>query len=552
MKKKLTKVFSLVMAAALTGTLLSGCGGTEADNDAPFDNTKAHLYIGNLLSGFRDDWLKAQIADFEEYYKDTDFDGKKGIQVHIDNKNSEFLQSAIYENMKYYENDLYYLDNIPDLERFVTGNVIAETTEWVTEKIYDEDGNIAKDTGKPATQSIIDTMYEGWAQDYEFDGKYYGLSWRVAYGGIIYDADLFDSEGLYYYADGELGATQEDIDAGDCSIGPDGKPGTIDDGMPVTWADFLRLVNEMVAKNITPFTWAGQTSYQRSNAFNYIYANYEGANDYALNFSLNGTDGTLGEITEATGYKLLEQEGRNAALKAFYDISRDTRNYSENAFKSTQSHKQAEYEYVFSTRTNKKIAMLMEGGWWEVEAKEYFNTMGKTNPNLGYGKRNFRLLPVPDFVGVDGVETQTNNERVLYGTGSNSLECVSANSPRKELAKLWLQFVHSREQLSSFTEETSAFRPFNFVATEEEFARYTSYTKSIYTMIDEGAKTVTDHSNSKFYKANNSYFDTFKNQVKIGNTTYTEPMAAFVTDKNFTVSHAFKSMAGLKDSYPRM
>ena len=56
MKKKLTKVFSLVMAAALTGTLLSGCGGTEADNDAPFDNTKAHLYIGNLLSGFGDDW----------------------------------------------------------------------------------------------------------------------------------------------------------------------------------------------------------------------------------------------------------------------------------------------------------------------------------------------------------------------------------------------------------------------------------------------------------------------------------------------------------------
>ena len=65
------------------------------------------------------------------------------------------------------------------------------------------------------------------------------------------------------------------------------------------------------------------------------------------------------------------------------------------------------------------------------------------------------------------------------------------NTPEEqmELAKLFLQFAQSREQLSKSTKNMGAcFRSYNFTATPEELSGYTKYAQDVYKYIQEGAK----------------------------------------------------------------
>ena len=75
------------------------------------------------------------------------------------------------------------------------------------------------------------------------------------YTGIVYDVDLFDSKGLYFKADGTLGAKLADTNKG---MGPDGQANTYDDGLPQTYAQFFTLCKHMSDKGIIPFIWTGQ------------------------------------------------------------------------------------------------------------------------------------------------------------------------------------------------------------------------------------------------------------------------------------------------------
>lgn len=556
------KTISIMMASLLSISVLSAvaCGGQNGGDVIAED--KSQLNVGIFNAGLGTVWLEEVKRDFEEYYKDTEFEtGKKGVQVIIDKKKEEFRPGNLIQTMPDYDNAMYFLDQGSYFE-FINKGMLSDITETVQEKIFDENGDLAEITKKAATQSIEDTMMPEYRNFYKTNGKYFGIPYYYSVGGIIYDADLFDEKGFYFDKKGKIGASQEDIDAGNCSTGPDGKLGTSDDGMPNTWNDFVKLMTEMRQSGVIPFTWSGFYNYQRNFAYTQIYANYEGANNFGLNYSFDGHDDGLNlDITVDNAKELFNQEGRVAGIKAFYDIASNNKNYSSKAL--TQNHTEAEFEYVWSVKTNSPIAMFMEGGYWESEARSVFDEMALENAAFGYGKRNFKLLPVPNFTGVSGVKDQTNAERCIFGK-SRAQGCYVVLSEKNKcenkelqasLAKLFLKFVQQREQLVKFTKNVGAcFRCYNFTIKPEEKAQFTKYGQSIMTYIEEGAKVVTNVPVSDFRKNNSGLFDEGNNAWsfiarKGVDTRMYDPFNYFYAYKGATVEECVNDMKDTSNSY---
>ncbi len=513
MMKKMKRAMVQLLALTMLASSLVACGGGGETSST--DATKSTLNVGVFDAGLGTTFFNVMAADFEEYYKETSFeDNKKGVQVVMDAKKDEFKVGNLSNTMPNYENALYFMD-AASYTTYSNKGLLADITSVVTEKIYDENGDMATDTGLSATQSIEDTMLDDFVNYYKTeDSKYYAIPFYIGVSGIIYDADLFDEKGFFMYENGSFGATYDDIASGNCSKGPDGRIGTEDDGLPNTWNDFVNLMKEMRESSVIPFTWDGANTYQKNNVFEYIWANYEGKDNYMLNYTFSGHDTGLNvDITEENYKELVNQEGRKAAIKAFYDIYSNTKNYSANAL--TQSHTEAQFEYVWSsTNTNQPIAMFMEGAYWENEARSVFEEMAITDASLGYGKRNFKLMSVPKFEGVEGVKDQTNSDMVLPASGSKTFICISEKNKCKnpevqlKLAKLFIQFVQTRGQMAKFTASVGGCtRPYDYKVEEAEYNTYTQYGKSIMKYREEGAYLTTDLPLAALRKANQFLFE---------------------------------------------
>ena len=536
MKKKFGKQFAIVIAASLALGSFAGCGNigdTGNTGETTYDETKSQLNVGVFYGGLGRVWMDSLAKDFEEYYKDVSFEeGKKGVQVIVDAKKGEFEPAKLSSTMEFYDNALYALD-FSDIASWQGKGLIADISDTVNEKVYDEDGNLAEATGKEAVSSIHDIMYDEFEGYYDYDGKTYALPHRNSISGIIYDADLFDSKGYYFFANGSLGAKQADIDAGRAGTGPDGELGTADDGMPVTYSDFQTLLRKMKSENVIPFTWAqeGALDYQKNFAYEAFMANYEGAENYAKNFTSDNME------------ELANQEGRKAGIQFFYDVVKNGY-YSQKAEK--QGFSAAQFEYIDSVNTNNPIAMFMEGGYWESEARAAFDDAAVTNPDMGYGKRDFRLFPIPNFVDVDGITNQTNtsDKEVLLGKSQTAAVFITEKNKcenpevQQKLAKLFLQFMHSRQQLSNFTRDTGAcFKTFDFTATEEELSGYTKVGQNVYRYISEGAQVVSSISGTEKWKGDFTTCESTLTGCKAGE--YTNAVAYFLNNPNDSVDDCY-------------
>lgn len=517
-----TKILALSLTVITSFSALSACRPKEDNGIEQVDTTKTQLNVGVFNDGTGAYWLEEAKKDFEAYYAEKSFEkGKKGVQIVIDPQKDRFKSDVLISTMKSTENNGNTLYVVPTNQKnFYNENLIVDITDAVTEKVYDDNGDYAP--GANAKKSIIDFMYPEYLKDLKIDGKYYSVPWRTYFWGVTYDADLFNEKSLFIKKNGDVGAKQKDILTQNCSTGPDGVYGTSDDGMPNDWNTFIKLINAMVSKNVIPFTWSYQENYQRREFFNCVWANYEGANDFSLNYSFSGTDSQFGEINENNYGKLISQEGRRAALKACKDVTSRKEYYSSRV--KSNNYTDAQYEYAHSIADDKPIAMLFEGSYWEVEAKGTFDKMAVFNSGYGYGKRNFKWLPMPNFTDVDGIANQDTarlNEagkydRVLNGTSGkgtgfyiskkNKFDQATYDT-QVEIAKLFIQFVHSRKQLANFTKNTGgAFRPFNFTISDEELNEWPGVAKSIYVFIKEGATIVDETMNSSVRNNNPTRF----------------------------------------------
>ena len=76
--------------------------------------------------------------------------------------------------------------------------------------------------------------------------------------------------------------------------GPDGKPNTYDDGLPATFAEFYALCDYMTTVGVTPFVLPGSIVACETLMLYQLYADYEGRDNFLLNYTFDGeADGNV-------------------------------------------------------------------------------------------------------------------------------------------------------------------------------------------------------------------------------------------------------------------
>lgn len=501
MKRKVSRWVSCLLVLSCLSPMAACFGGGEED----IDEKKTQLYIGFVDSGTGSAWIYERADAFEKAYADwPGKDGKVGVEVHLTGKLDEFSAATLMSTMPYNGYDIYYTGpNYAGVQavQYQGASILADITDVVTGKYYDDEGNLVRNgTGTKSLEDRLITEY----RDYYNLGtatqpSYWAIPSMTTPSGVIYDADCFHDNNLYFFANGTIGATQNDIDNYETSgigKGPDGILGTYDDGMPATWEQFKKLLATMVESGVVPFVWAS-TSYQREYFFQSVYANYEGARDYQAAYTLRGEDDEFGTITEKDAWKLAGQEGKLAAYKVVADIMANPSYYSEDAMKSTTSHTNAEMYFLQSVNKGKRIGMLLEGSWWEQESREVCDDMEKIKSEWGWGKRNFKLLPIPNFKGTTLatasetggqaiVSQQEDNRQVVTMTSATGgYSVISAQTEQLDLAKEWLKFSFSRDQLVKYTQQTSSFMPLDYTFKPEEKAACTKFTQNLLTVMED-------------------------------------------------------------------
>lgn len=473
------RILALILALVMMMSLLTACGGgtTERrekqaeinqDVDAiatePPDASKAQIVVATWDGGIGSRWLELAAKAFEEKYADaTHFEeGKVGVDVIIKASRS-YDGSAIH--LTPLNEDIYFVEAV-DYYALIGNGKALDITDVVTTPLteYGEEG------------TILDKMETSVADFLETEGKYYAIPFYETFYSFAYDVDLWDEKSFYISANG--GWTDA---SGDLAAGPDGAAGTIDDGMPATYADFNKLLSRMRDAGVTPFIYPGNATDYVANMLFEQWANYEGVEQMALNYTFSGTADDLISVDEAgnvtqlpateitldNGYELQKQAGRYYVLQFVEDVLLS----SVDNYKVIDTHINAQTYFINGgITTNTPVGMIVEGSWWENEARKAFSDL----EDAGYERHNYRVMPMPhateDKIG----------QKPTWMALSNSYGFISAEGCKNvSLAKEFMKFLHTDVQLSAFSAETNMTRALKYEITEEDQAKLSTYALSI-------------------------------------------------------------------------
>lgn len=552
---KTKKLLALSLAMFFASSALSACDGgmggffteeesenlTSESEDVSLDPNKTTIYIGNYYGGLGDAWLKDLCRKYEETHPD--------VQFKVDNDKTKFLLDNISSTVKSSRDALFFVEKIYYYD-MVSQGLLADISDVVNSSL-EEFG----DTGTIADK--LDNSYKVYLANNEVcDGKYYALPTYVSHHHMVYDVDLFEQKKLYI----SKNSTEDNIiwinglTANTKSAGVDGVFGTIDDGLPVTWAQFQKLVEKMYSVNVTPFIWTGQYTDYNKGVMTGLWADYEGKANFELNYSFNGSAPLYGEsspvaITKDNAYRLQKQTGKKYALDFAKWISSDSRYYASSSSLLTSTHLEAQDEFIASrpsqgTNNVKPIGVIFEGDWWENEAREngdFTSMVNSYGEEYAYGTRRFSILPFPKTEG-------SNERRTIFSTSAKNAFFVNnkMSDEIKEIAKDFLKFCHTETSLQTFTSYTGVTRPFNYEITKEQYDSLTYYSKTLYdTYKMDNVDLVYDLPLCDTLITNAKYFQSYwKWNTNISGSVYDNPFLDFINDTELSSLDYFK---GLED-----
>lgn len=491
------KVGNKIAALVLVGAMLVSVVGCQAKVSEKVESDKTQLYVGTYAGGIGDEWLKDAITRFEEKYADTSFEkGKKGVQV------------IISENNKTTMGGPELLNTIDDTktEVFFTESVFYY--EWVREgKLYDlTDTMTTKLEEYGEDKSIVDKMDQELVDSLTIDGKLYAIPfWSAAYG-LVYNATLFDENEWFLAEDGSFTNA-----SGKLGAGPDGQSGTYDDGMPATYDDFFKLCDKIYQDNALPIQWGGAHYDYFSWLLGALFADYEGYDNVMLNYTFDGTadlvklntiNGQSGtyetekvQITMENAYELSRQPGILEAMKFAQRLLRGMGTYYDANTALSGSFKQQDSQLAFirnaTTANNKPVAMIIDGGWFENECQVAFEATYGTGATKYDSEFEYKWMPLPK---ADADKVGTEN---LYVSPLESYCFLNPNlaDNKKELATKFLQFCHTDESMTKFTEITGMMKPYDYEINADNM---TTFAKSV-VEVARNSRMVYPKANNKLY-----------------------------------------------------
>lgn len=486
MKKKLA-VLAVLLALAFT---LGACGG-GGGGGYNAENIYVSLYIG----GVGREWLDELAAEYNGTHD--------GADVVVQPGKTEYATIRDELRAGTSKVDVYFSD-VVQLEELVYLDLLADISDIMDDKIGEENESIL--------EKMSDSQKKFYNYGTESEPVYYALPYQETPCGIVYDHDLFVARGF--------------LDGGP---GPDGKTGTVDDGLPQTYDDFKELLRTMVKSGVTPFAWTSEYEFYTGFVLRSIWAQYEGVNDFDLNYTFEGTDEQLGEITPQTGWKLFQQEGLHQALKFVEECMIPEGYATEGSFKRT-SHTVTQDRFILSELTDTPTAMIMTGSWWENESKGTFLSAYKE-----YGTRDFRLLPLPKFDGQKGYK-EDGTGSAFFNWNDNTAIFVNKQTKHLDDVKEFLKFMHTDYALSKFTVATNCLRALDYSLTEDQYKQLTKFGQNVWTLAKESdnIEIVGKNSRSPLINFTSPMLDNYRFDATINGAPYSWPASAMHDNASIT------------------
>lgn len=512
--RKTKRLLAMTLATiALCGTVgFVGCGEqTNSSGEDRVDETKTQLRVNNYRGGYGDEWLNQLIDRFEAAYADYQgVDGKVGVEVRVNNQKSK--GQDIVATISGSNDDIYFSENMPYYDLIGYGSAL-------------DISDVVQDTNKDG-KTIESKLYDSAKDFLSVDGAYYALPHYEMIGGIQYNITIFEENNLYFAENANNGNDGFIISASDKkSKGPDNQPNTYDDGLPATYDDFFKLCDRMVEKGIIPFIWSGQfVSGYMNYLMNAALVDYEGAEQFALraNFdsdieakyivdSIND-DGTVTfkqpfKINKTNGYETFASAGTYYALKFLEGITSKTAYYDERGTYDTHSHTDAQIDFLFSNYESgvKPVAMLIEGGYWENEARDMgaydrldsFYGVSERDVNIGY-------MPMPK-----ATSDKVGEKTTMVDNGS-CLAFINSNIAKEkiEIAKEFLRFAYTDDSLQQFSAITNTMISVKYEIDQTHYEQMSNYGKN-YVTVCRNAEKVYFGSANPLYISNVNYFNSW-------------------------------------------
>ena len=562
-KKIISVMVSLLLVIAINFSL-GACGQQGSNGGQKIDKNRTQLYVSNFAGGYGDEWLYALAARFEEFYKDVSFEPdhpeKKGVQIMFDSE--KVLGTDMINEISTSRNEVFFSESVYYYD-YLREGLFADITDIVS----GENSDLAEygDVG-----TIEDKMNTQQKEYYKSDGKYYAIPHYSAYSGIIYDVDLFEQEGWYLAYDQDNNndgfirpnnANNEKL-----SLGPDGKteidPETgvdysLDDGLPATYDEFFRLCDYIVSTGNTPVIWTGKdNNVYLKRLLQALATDYEGAQQMLLNYNFNGYAENLvasidnGVVTKRTpavkiensnGYELYTSAGRYYALTFLERLIDNPKYWHSDGFTNTESHLDAQDNFLFSRKENKYIGMLFDGIWWENEADATFKEMANSDVNMSRLNRRIGFMPYPKAT------TAEVGEKMTVVDTHYALGFINANITEEwklDLAKKFLKFANTNQSLSEFTVITNTPKSLNYTVSEEDQEKMSYFGRNLL-RVKETADIVYPYSTNEMYMTYQTNFEfTQSFEASINGRTYNNVGKA-MHDNNITAEEFFYGIQNL-------
>ena len=525
--KKTAKMMAMAMACVSlfgSASALVGCG---RENGEKLDTQKTQLFVSTYAGGYGADWLYSLKDRFEKAYANKSYEaGKQGVQVVVDDGEASGATIALSAN----SNEVIFTESVPYYN-------------WVKSKSIVDISDVVADVVAQTGVDLYETQKEALTA---LDSKYYALPHYEGYYGIVYDKDLFDSKSLYFAADGTFTNA-----SGARSVGPDGKTGVIDgvdysedDGLPATWEEFFNLCQYMkIYKTVTPFILAGgcadsysrrfldricaaymgedmQTWYSFNGTVDYVTSTTEDANEL-FGYTMSIEEET---ITEENAYLLRQMPGRAVALSVLEGLV-DKAYFNTDALGTGETNLMAHEHYINSTPTNAPIAMMIEGSWWENEAKGAFgrsiSNYPSYYPNSDKKDRNFGYMPLPTKINAADENEGDSSLSMEYLRAYAFINKSATEDWKVDLAKDFLRFAYTPESLEKYTEETGTVRAMQYSITDTTYNGLSSFGQDLWNTHKNG-KVIYKLSKNMLYVDHEADFtDTW------GTSAYTSPFTPF-------------------------
>lgn len=582
MEKKRLLATALSICTLVSAIGMTACGDLEEDMgggnnkienvyNVPSDS-KITIKIKNFGMGPGNLWLEETMERFAEANKDVKYGDKTGVYLKYEATNNQNTSAMASDTT-----NIFFDERMSDPYALLQNGLLLNL-----DSIVKDDTRV----GGSLESKIFDAAKGGITGN---DGSYYALPHYEFYAGIAYNRTTFADLGAYFAAEDEenvytytskYGSANfiDDVDA-EKSVGPDGKAGTNDDGLPCSLDEFIILCDYIKTESegdVSPITVSGKYyNYYPEYLLMGLWSSIAGPEQMRNYYNCTGeievverdANGNLQFTNEnmfqgisyvkkpKTKMVTMSADGKDGwmgndmAAKyyayAMLDIIEAEGFFSKTAT-SGDDHWTSQMDlYMDGKAQRQNAAMLIEGSYWYNESNEnggfdaYERYVGKSRNDL-----DVAWMSLPTSVYADGA---VGRDACFLDVGlayTMINKNVESNPALKQACLDFVAFCYSEQELRNFTAKTGITRAISYELSDTDKAKMSKYALRLW-----GERDSENGSNIVAWSGSTDIFKQVKGRLKIdlnsgvfGNGT--TKVSAMLREKNVQEAFAACSLYG--------